>query len=121
MTVIQERRESARVGANGFHSVAEAVGAAPRRRAAVRVTSRRQNVVLTVVATVLGLWFGLAAPAISPVAPPVSSASSPAVVAQADSPPGTVIPADPLPPTGRGRGDGGFGRSNAFDQQGRRR
>ncbi|WP_157720210.1 hypothetical protein [Friedmanniella luteola] len=120
MTVIQERRPSAEARADGFHSVAAAVGAATRR-AVRRPTSRRQNVVLTLAATVLGLWFGLGAPAVSPVAPPVPAVSSPALIGQADAPADTAGPADPLPPAGRGRGDGQFGRLDAFDQQGRRR
>jgi hypothetical protein len=76
--------------------------------------------VLTLTATVLGLWFGLAAPSVSPVAPLVSAVSSAAVVDQAAAPADPAVAADPAAPAGPDRRDGQLGRGDAFGQQGRR-
>lgn len=59
------------------------------RHAAVRTQPRRFSLVL-VVATVLGLWFGVRAPDVSPVAPP-----DPAMQVQ---PADDVIPTEVVPP-----------------------
>ena len=107
-----------------YASVGEAVAAAPRRVTA-RPGARRQNAVLTLVATVLGLWFGLAAPSVSPVGLPTSL--SPAVVSDAAAPLDPPAQAAPTPPAGdaapRGterRGDPGQG-PDGLGQQGRHR
>ena len=56
--------------------------------------ARRGSVLLMTVATVLGLWFGVSAPDVSPVAAPVPAApAQPAVVVPAPAP---VVPAPPV-------------------------
>src|SRR3954454_19508471 len=70
------------------------------RHAAVRPQPRRFSLVL-VVATVLGLWFGVRAPDVSPVAPP-----DPAMQVQ---PADDVIPTAVVPPVDP-RGDRRRGR-----------
>ena len=120
MTALHERHPAARTA---YDSVGEALGAPPRRASAPPRT-RRQNALLTLVATLLGLWFGLAAPAVSPVDPGAPPAATPAVVSEAAGPVGQaapadpVVPADPEPADPRAAQAGGFGR---VGQQGRHR
>jgi len=54
----------------------------------VRTRYRRQTAALAVATTVVGLWLGLAAPAVSPVTP----VAPPVVVGPADPGPGTTAP-----------------------------
>ena len=114
---------------SGYHSVAEAVGAAPRR-ASVRPRTRRRDVVLTLTATAMGLWFGLAAPSASPVAPPTSAISSLAFTDQAPVPtesamamdPGVPVnPGVPADPAGPGRRDSQLERFDPSGPTGRHR
>src|SRR4051794_9448197 len=90
-----------------LHRLAVAHATAFSRRA------RRQNVAVLVVASLLGLGPGTAAPNVSPAAPPPAAASGPDP-AQADQAPADQAPADQAPadraPVGRvgpfGRGGG---------------
>lgn len=70
--------------------------------------SRRQDIALLVLATLVGLWLGLGAPDVSPVAPlaPVLAgvAVLPAVPATAPRDPPAQVPAPTTPR--RSRGDG---------------
>jgi hypothetical protein len=50
--------------------------------------SRRQNAVVLVVATTLGLWWGMSAPAVSPAAPPAPPVAAAAELDQHAAPPG---------------------------------
>jgi hypothetical protein len=68
-----------------------------RGRHAGRASARRRFPVLLSVATALGLWFGISAPGVSPVAPPAPAA---AAVAAAQIQPvirGAVVPSEPQP------------------------
>jgi hypothetical protein len=65
--------------------------------------ARRGSVLLMTVATVLGLWFGVSAPDVSPVAAPLPAAP----VQPADSPAVAPAPVAPLPPVARGPQRGG--------------
>lgn len=83
------------------------------RRNAVR--RKRQNIILLLTASGLGLWFGLAAPGTSPVAPPPTSASTTAAVPTAAAPalqaPTVQAPTVQAPTVQNGRGQGpGRGR-----------
>ena len=63
-------------------------------------SAHRLNAVLATGTTLLGLWFGLAAPAVSPVGPPASTV--PAVVSEAAgtlAPPAQAAPTAPTAPT----------------------
>ena len=106
--------------ATPHHSVGEAVGAVPRR-ALGRPTNRRQSVGLTLIATALGLWFGFAAPSVSPVSPTPPSVTAPAAGSEAAGPADPALSVDPGAPAGPGGGDGQGGRFGRTDQQGRQR
>ena len=90
-----------------LESVAEAAGL-PSPAAADRPRPKRRDALIMAMATLLGLWFGLGAPSVSPVTPPgpdpsaVSVAAGPATVAPADPP--AVDPVDPVDQE-PGRGD----------------
>jgi len=114
MTTMHQQLSEPRPRRDACVSVAEAVGAAPR--CAVRPRNRRQDVVLALTATALGLWFGFGAPSVSPVAPPVPVASSTSVGSEAAGSPDSA--AAPAAPAGRGGTSRGPAR---FGQQGRRR
>jgi len=117
MTIIEGQGPAV---ATTHHSVSDAVGAVPRG-ALARPTNRRQSVMLTLTATALGLWFGFAAPSISPVSPTPPPVTAPAGVSEAAGPADPTDPADPAAPAGPGRGDGQRGRFDRTDQQGRHR
>jgi len=96
--------------------------------APVRARPKKRDALIMATATLLGLWFGLGAPAVSPVTPPgaapsvVSVADEPLTAAPADPPAVVpVVPMDPIDPAARdeglgnrpgqevGRGRGGLG------------
>lgn len=90
-------------------SVGEAAGVHPVP-APVAPRRRRQNAAVLAAATVLGLWLGLAAPSVSPVAP---GGTKPSVVSVAEAP---VVPVVPVDPAGRA---GGGDRADPAADQGR--
>jgi hypothetical protein len=78
-------------------------------------TGSRRSFALLIGATVLGLWFGLRAPDLSPVALPaavqVAQAPAGAVAVDPVAPVAPVVPVTPVvPPGADGRGPRGGGR-----------
>jgi hypothetical protein len=91
-----------------IRSCADAVDGASvgttRAASTTRIVRRRkrQNVALLVLASLVGLWLGVAAPAVSPVAPPIN----PATASAASPQPGATATTMPVQPE-RVRGRGG--------------
>ena len=65
-------------------------------RHAGSAVARRGSVLLMTVATVLGLWFGVSAPDVSPVAAPPPAAVQPADVPVVVPAPEPVVPVPPV-------------------------
>jgi len=65
-------------------------------RHAGSAVARRGSVLLMTVATVLGLWFGVSAPDVSPVAAPLPAAVQPADVPVVVPAPAPVVPVPPV-------------------------
>jgi hypothetical protein len=67
--------------------------------------ARRGSMLLMTVATVLGLWFGVTAPDVSPVAAPLPAPAQPADVSAVIVP--APAPVVPVPPVAGGPQRGG--------------
>ena len=87
-------------------------GVSARSTSAVRTRYRRQTAALMIGTTVLGLWLGLGAPAVSPVTP----TTPPAVVAAADPAAGDTT--TDLNGPAREAGQGGVGPQGDGGRQG---